>query len=35
MTMTPRMRLFLTLFLGMMSAMAPLSTDMTCISPPC
>ena len=28
MTMTPRMRLFLTLFLGMMSAMAPLSTDM-------
>ena len=26
--MTPRMRLFLTLFLGMMSAMAPLSTDM-------
>ena len=28
MTMTKRMRLFLTLFLGMMSAMAPLSTDM-------
>ena len=28
MSMTPKMRLFLTLFLGMMSAMAPLSTDM-------
>ncbi len=28
MTITKRMRLFLTLFLGMMSAMAPLSTDM-------
>ena len=28
MTMTKRMRLFLTIFLGMLSAMAPLSTDM-------
>ena len=28
MTMTPKTRLFLTIFLGVMSAMAPLSTDM-------
>ena len=28
MVLTKRMRLFLTLFLGMMCAMAPLSTDM-------